>query len=320
MKRYFFQSRIHSYLRNCAALLLLFPAACSNNNEDTKSKTTDTVAVNAPQQESDFISEEGGGAYAVGKQIDVEPANMFLSRMLREVANFSNSSDSSGTVKVKVLKNDYHLTGVAENFVPEYETISAGSFVEGFGALRYNFMESSHDGSAVADFNHFKNSFQEISGIDPVIRSEEETPFAFYNTDAIEWCMNNFYRSPNDHSFTSISYSTLYDIVFKKFVRTLLAAHYHVVKNETQNEVSWYKNTIIIEQKSAPAVLIERYKIPEKINKSDINPYYYPYAAGFWIRRSIDGTEGVLWKNLVRLVTDYDYDWTCTNFRLCERG
>lgn len=315
-----FLSKHTNYLKNCIPLLLFFLSACSDNNEKTQNSATDTVVANLPVQETDFITEEGGGAFSPGKQIDVESANMFLSRMLKEVAGFSNPSDSSGSVKVKVLKNDYHLEGVAENFIPEYETVNAGSFPEGFGALRYYFMEASHDGSVVGDFNAFKNSFQEVSGIEPVISREEETPFAFYNTDAVEWCMNNFYRSPNDHSFAGVSNATLYDIIFKKFVRTLLAAHYHVIKNEMQNEVSWYKNTIIIEQKHAPAALIERYKIPEKIGKNEINTYYYPYAAGFWIRRSIDGTEGVLWKNLVRLVTDYDYDWTCTNFKLCERG
>lgn len=320
MKTNFFLKRISYYLRNLIPILLLFLSACGNRNEGEKNINTDTVAINTPAQEPDFISEEGGGAYSPGKQIEVQSANMFLSRMLKEVANYSNLSDSSGAIKVKVLKSDYHLSGLAENFTPEYETINTGTFAEGFGALRYNFMESSHNGSVVADFNAFKNSFQEVSGIEPVIRAEEETPFAFYNPDAIEWCMNNFYRSPDNHSFTDVSYSTLYDIIFKKFVRTLVAAHYHVIKNEMQNEVTWYKNAIIIEQKYAPAALSERYKIPEKISKADINPYYYPYAAGFWIRRSIDGTEAVLWKNLVRMVTDYDYDWACVNFKLCERG
>lgn len=248
-------------------------------------------------------------------------SNLFLSGMLYHLNYFRNYSDSSGTVRIKAINNRYSPIESQEYFTPEYATIDAGNYSEGFGGLRLAYMNTiSSDKQSFSEFNNFKNSFEELSQTALIKPKTEVMAFNYYEPAAIHWCMKNFYRGPGENVIEEISNTALYDIVFKKFVRTLITSHYHVAKFDFENEKHWYKNAVIIESKHAPGLLMERYKIPESINKEDINPYYYPLAAGFWIRRSIDETESTLWPYLLHIATEYDYHWLCSKYQVCERG
>ena len=75
-----------------------------------------------------------------------------------------------------------------------------------------------------------------------------------------------------------------------------------------------------MEKGYAVQLLNKRYELPEKYSKSEINANYYPYACGFWLRRSIDESGPVIWSYLRTIIMDYDYDWGCKNFKICDRG
>ena len=75
-----------------------------------------------------------------------------------------------------------------------------------------------------------------------------------------------------------------------------------------------------MEKGYAPELLSKRYVLPDKYSKEDANANYFPHASGFWLRRSIDGTAHLLWNYLRIVVMDYDYNWGCTNFKICDKG
>ncbi len=256
-----------------------------------------------------------------GRKIDFQNAGFLLSRMLKEIAYMRNFNDSSGVVKIKALDNEtFNPIGIPENFEPKYEKHQAGPYIEGFNGLRNAFILSMFTGDERWEERKYEHAILDLSELDLTQRTDFSQPFKYINPMAIKWAWKNFYRGPSASSVSDVSLSTLYDIVFKKFVRTLAVSHQELVGINIENEKNWYRNAVIMEKKHAPTVLTERYAKPQKYSKEEINEFYYPLATGFWIRRSIDGTEDLLWNYLRVIIMDYDYDWGCKNYKICDRG
>jgi hypothetical protein len=255
-----------------------------------------------------------------GSRLSSLETGYFLSRMIFGLKEVSYSGDNSASINLRLVSNSSIPIGIQEMPPIEYIQEKAGPLMEGFGVLKYSFVTTYMSSQVNWTDTRIDEAVKSLSGLDLRQVTERPQAFMFVNPVAITWCWNNFYRTPSSESITDVSLNTLYDVVFRIFVRTLVIAHEQVATYEFENEKSWYKNSIIIEEKNAPELLRGRYKVPEKYSPNEINAYYYPSAAGFWIRRSIDGTEGLLWKYLKTIATDYDSDWACRNFKICDRG
>jgi hypothetical protein len=303
-----------------ALLLLFYFNSCNQSQEGTTTTSAaDTVAVNTTEhnEENNVSPEENnGGAYAPGKNIDKVNSDLFLSTMLYHSVAFQSYSEESNLINVKLMKNKYSPVSVRQDFEPKLALVKCGYFTEGFGGLGQSLVMC-YDSGEKMDLQKF---LQEMSDLPLKRVTEHSQPFAYVNPEMIDWCWRIFYREPKAQSFCDVSLNTIYDVVFKKFVRTLAIAHIELEGSNFENEKNWYRNSVIMEKGHAPDLLNKRYVKPEKYDNSETNPYYYPYASGFWLRRAIDESAPVIWNYVRMIIMDYDYEWGCKNLRICDRG
>jgi hypothetical protein len=305
------------------ACFILSLSSCKNDgSQGATFNVTDTSSVSLANHQNEenqnaLVSEEESGAeYQPGNKIEFTYAGYFLSSMLYHSVNWQESSENSNSIQLKLAKNQFSPMQIVQDFEPKHTIVKCASYNEGFGGLADAFYMTYEPklNKSVPEL------ISELSGLSYTRITEHSQPFAYINPKLIDWCWNNFYRTPNSGSIADVSLNTVYDIVFKKFVRTLVVAHNEMEGNNLENEKNWYRNTVIMEKGYAPELLSKRYVVPEKYNKDELNINYYPYASGFWIRRSIDESAPVLWNYLRILVMDYDYDWACKTFHICDRG
>ncbi len=306
-------------------LLLLFIYSCKNNNSSESTfNVVDTSAVYQSETHHDedqnaFVSEDGGGVapnHQPGNKIDFANAGNFLSSMLYYSVMWQDAGENSNAIQLKLIKNQFSPVEIPENYTEKYSVIKCGSFTEGFGALADAFyMAYEPKGSKSRS-----ELISELAGLSYTRTTTHSQPFDYINHDIIHWCWNNFYRSPNSGSFCDASLNTIYDVVFKRMVRTLMVAYAELDGIGTENEKNWYTNAVIMEKGYAPDLLKNRYTVPQKYKDDQLNSNYYPLAAGFWLRRHIDDTAPILWNYLQAIVKDYDYDWGCKKFHICDRG
>lgn len=310
-------------------IIILFTALifsnCFNGSGNKSTVDVDSTSVDQPstitEVENRSIDNVEIDEQPSGRKIDFELAGYLLSRMLKEIAYMRNFNDSSSVINVKVLNNEtFSPIAIPQNFEATFSKQLAGSYIEGFNGLKQALVRSMYTGDMVWEEKTYNLAIQELSGVDFVQTTEHSQPFKYINPLAINWAWQNFYRGPSTSSICDVSLSTLYDVVFKKFVRTLYISHQELKGNNIENEVNWYRNAIVMEKNHAPKLLAERYVKPNKYSKDEVNEFYYSLATGFWIRRSIDGTEGILINYLRVIIMDYDYDWGCRNFKVCDRG
>lgn len=295
--------------------------SCNNRSgESTLNSSVDTTIVgnekSAGTSNEEVVMEEGPGGYVAGTAIEFENAGRFLSTLLYHSVIFQNYEEGNSAISIKLMKNKYSPVSVAQNFTPEYSLVKCGTFNEGFGGLKQAVMMC-YDG---ADDKDIYKVMLEMSGVPFQQTTDHSQPFTYVNSQVIDWCWRNFYREPKASSVGDLSLNTIYDIIFKRFVRTLAVSHSELNGGYLENEVTWYKNSIIMEKGHAPELLTKRYVKPDKYSDVDLNSYYYPYAMGFWIRRSIDDSRPVLWGYLRTIIMDYDYEWGCKNLGICDRG
>lgn len=305
-----------------AALMFgLYFFSCNNKpSESTLNSPVDSTLVGSensvgPSNE-EATMEEGPGGYVAGTAIEFETAGRFLSTMLYHTTIFQNYGEGNSVINVKLMKNKYSPVSVSQEFTPEYAIVKCGAFNEGFGGLKDAIMMC-YDGSNDKDIYKV---MLEMSGLPLRQTKEHSQPFTYVNSQVIDWCWRNFYREPKASSVGDLSLNTIYDVIFKRFVRTLAVSHSELNGGYLENEVMWYKNAIIMEKGYAPELLNKRYVKPDKYSDVELNSYYYPQAMGFWIRRSIDDSRPVLWGYLRTIIMDYDYEWGCKNLGICDRG
>ncbi|MBP9068245.1 MAG: hypothetical protein KBG47_01970 [Bacteroidia bacterium] len=300
--------------------ICIFNFSCNNKSDpSTLNGSVDTIAVSTNSQhsnEDDNRVIETQEEYFVGKKFEVPDANKLLAIMLYYSNEFQIHDESSNSVNIKLMKYGFFPDGVPQEYTEEFATVKCGSFVEGFGGLTRALSMAcgqNYNGET-------KALIEKLSGLNYTRITEHSQPFSYINPEVIDWCWKNFYREPRAGSMADVSLNTIYDVVFKKFIRTLVVTHNELDGSNIENEKNWYRNSIIMEKGYAVQLLNKRYELPEKYSKSEINANYYPYACGFWLRRSIDESGPVIWSYLRTIIMDYDYDWGCKNFKICDRG
>ena len=185
-------------------------------------------------------------------------------------------------------------------------------------------------------FHHrLANFFDSIAGpsllLDPdLARTELKHPSATsyapyaceltnYNPKAIEW-LAEWVPQPTD-KIGSITMQQVYDSSFSRVVRMMTESRLWLHQQDLVYEQSSYCQQVAADSYSKeldpkqrpqlPGYLRHRYQkvLPaygDGIKHTDFGP---PLAVGFWIRRSLDGTDTAFWNNLIYVLERFDGTW-----------
>lgn len=131
---------------------------------------------------------------------------------------------------------------------------------------------------------------------------KSRTAFGYYNPEFVRWLGAAFLPAASDESFRAAT-QPIYDRYVRPLARVFFAAHRKLHADPEFLE----------REKRALLAAIAKHRVEEM-------PYekYYDYTGGeydgnvsktavaFWIRRSIDGTDGEMFADLTRLLSVYD--------------
>ncbi|MFN8674187.1 MAG: hypothetical protein U0457_19155 [Candidatus Sericytochromatia bacterium] len=151
---------------------------------------------------------------------------------------------------------------------------------------------------------------EKLSGIKAFTKEYNEKEMVnYFNPKMIEWVFNNFYEKP-DKTTLGIKNQEFYDYFLKKELREYTRAYIGLQKRgDFSKKVEEYKESLKKDPYSGTdftANFAENIKLDIKSEPRDYEDYT---IIGCWLRRGIDGTEKVAWKNLKILMEDYDSDW-----------
>ena len=144
-----------------------------------------------------------------------------------------------------------------------------------------------------------------------------QNSFGHYNPEFVKWMTNHLIPAAGDEDFKWIS-DPLYQRYLKRTARTyyLLAEHLFADNNRALLERAVDKYRQAMDGRGLDYVVFP--EVSELFLKDYIDAYldadYYYYnvvdaAAGFWLRRYIDGTWTLFQKGLTKLLTTYDHDF-----------
>ena len=237
--------------------------------------------------------------------------------------------------------NEDELLAIYENVVTEYEKkpedwafleegdsvvlngITFREFIGGPIGLRWLILP------AIAEFKKIKFSdtwemigslhsevriFSSLTGGGPVTVNDEKVaaieeswPGIPYENSFLHWAYSNFVPYPGDFIY-DVEAQEIYDVVFRRFFRLMIESYYELnVLMDPEEEKDWYLTIT----DNAVEDLWNRYSsvLPAYIIERG-GQYFAPeLAIGFWLRRKIDGNEGVIFDGLSLIMHRFDSDW-----------
>lgn len=135
--------------------------------------------------------------------------------------------------------------------------------------------------------------------------------FNHYNPKIIRWGHQNLIPDPKGKVWGH-TFQQLYDSVFSRFFRLMAESYLYLHgKKGPKKEVRAYLRAMkrrnfdgidYLHQRYANA--LPGYRVPQNSTN-----FTAPMAIGFWIRRSVDKTDGELWLGLQKLLQRYDHTW-----------
>lgn len=151
---------------------------------------------------------------------------------------------------------------------------------------------------------------EEYSGLKAILKvADDKEMVNYYNPELIQWVFDNFYESP-DTEILGVKASEYYDALFKTVLRDYTRAYIGLQKNKLMDEtVKKLKETL---NKDTYVGVDFTYNFTEKLKfdiKSEPRDYEDSFIIGFWLRRGLDKTDKVCWKNLKEIMKNYDSEW-----------
>ena len=136
--------------------------------------------------------------------------------------------------------------------------------------------------------------------------------FKFVNTEAIVWASKHLIPDP-EQLYLGHTFQEVYDIIFKEFAHNMAEAFYYLkFKKDINVEQRDYESQFENEDFNGIDYLETRYGEDLKHIKHSLEEYDVfdgHHAAGFWLRRHIDGSKDVLWLSLQKVLRAYDGGW-----------
>lgn len=241
----------------------------------------------------------------------------------------------------KLVCNSYNFS--SDNEVNYFDDCSFGTYTgliitDDWYYRLNNLFSESIESLSFSRYMHIDYLRMLSGGIDPTLRkpfgkkyaSKKDLPvFSYYNPKFIEYWMGRMIPAPNEF-FGSQTFQILYNNSFRYHAQVLTESYMVLNSNyEVETEVAWY----IEESKKGgwefPEELNSKYKfIPRSDEFAQIynldyigsNDYLRETTGsliGFWIRREIDGTDELLFENLIKVIKEYDqsyYSWLLKEF------
>ena len=165
--------------------------------------------------------------------------------------------------------------------------------------------------------SHFDDNsiWEKVSGLpieNPHMKTKRSAPaFLHVNPKLIEWGIRSLIPDPQSrlHGYTV---QQIYQKIFRRYFR-LLAKTYQFLHNQRhiKQEVHQYQ-AMIKGQKDGLVYLKEQYGhvLQQDYIPDDWGIFLQPYhAIGFWLRREIDQTSGLLWEGLQLVLERFDRKW-----------
>lgn len=151
---------------------------------------------------------------------------------------------------------------------------------------------------------------EEYSGIKTFIKvADDKEMVNYYNPELIQWVFDNFYESP-EIKVLGIKTTEYYDAIFKPVLREYARAYIGLQKNKLMEEgLKNLKDTLKKDTYSGADFV---YDFSEKLKldiKSEPRDYEDSFIIGFWLRRGLDNTDKICWKNLKKVMESYDAEW-----------
>jgi hypothetical protein len=135
-------------------------------------------------------------------------------------------------------------------------------------------------------------------------------PFETVNPEIIAWARARLLPSP-DQSIEGIPVQIAYDRVFSRFFRLMGESLFYVLdSNSIDAEASTYIQDVELHGVDGIEWLERRYTgIPTHGGSWDGTTLTAPMAAGFWLRRQLDGSLPACWHGLRDVFERYDRAW-----------
>ncbi|NEQ75680.1 MAG: ATP-binding protein [Okeania sp. SIO2C9] len=137
--------------------------------------------------------------------------------------------------------------------------------------------------------------------------------FGYYNPEFLNWIQENVIIDPGDNLLKQ-SIQSAYNDKIRVVARAFYQSHKILFANpeELKAVKDEYQQHLI--EKNLPDLYFERYwEFGKKLEAQTKSGLEYKYivmsSAGFWVRRSMDGTEKQFFDMLTKLLSIYDKDW-----------
>jgi hypothetical protein len=138
-----------------------------------------------------------------------------------------------------------------------------------------------------------------ISGIGMYTSDYKTSGFDYINPEFVKWASNYLIPTAED-DFLDVNLKQVYKIVIREKVRKLDDAYY-LIQNEFPDLTQDYKHEV--QEGGQDALEFLSNYMQDRYN------YEYGWYAGFWARRSIDGSSGELRKALDKILEEYDREY-----------
>jgi hypothetical protein len=148
-----------------------------------------------------------------------------------------------------------------------------------------------------------------LAGV-PVTLSNPNLPFETVNPEIIEWARARLLPSA-DQSIQGIPVQLAYDRVFSRFFRLMGESLFHLLDSKSIDaEATTYIQDVERRHVDGIEWLEARYSgIPSHGGSWDGTTLTAPMAAGFWLRRQLDGSLPACWHGLRDVFERYDRAW-----------
>jgi hypothetical protein len=280
----------------------LLIAACSGNKSTQELTSSDTITLPVPdhsaQQRGMQDAIYGGWLDTVGfKSTD----NIYIAKMSEISVDQVEALSQSGI----------HVAGYR---LGQYNGSMKALLFGEWDSNAYGLVHSVIDYLSKGDerqMNAF-TAFEQLSGLSPYTEKSASLPFKNVNPAFIDWASLNLIPDPG-RSLYGYQYQTLYDSIFSAFFHKLVLTQIYLERVYDRKVLMdrYYKQISedSIQCGSWLSTELGNLNVIDHTGKDPFTGYGQHVFLGFWLRRSMDGSEESLKKALITVMMNYDKDW-----------
>jgi hypothetical protein len=161
-------------------------------------------------------------------------------------------------------------------------------------------------------YEQFAGNIQAFEGGEAIFEDWQNpvVPFHFYRPEIVRWGYQNLIPDPKTR-IAGIPARDIYQQVFARFFRLMAASYLWLQSNQPKKAQKAYQQQFDNPEFDGLSYLEYQYggKLPLYESSDSAKSFTPAIAIGFWLRRSIDGSQSEFWEGLSRLMKAYDGQW-----------